>query len=165
MEPDWFARLTPPQASGFSCSQLSLHCSRACAAETRPAHPRSCSFRIRRAITAAFALPLLLPARLAKSVDASLSVASAAPRRALDVVKPWKETLDAMLFAGKLLPNPPLLFLCSLACASAVRTSAPRYSFSSSCVGPAFASALSRRTCAPLPCTPSQHPPDGVLHP
>jgi hypothetical protein len=31
--------------------------------------------------------------------------------------------------------------------------------------GPAFALALSRRTCAPLLCTPSQHPPDGVLHP
>jgi hypothetical protein len=42
---------------------LSLHCPCACAAETRSAHPRSCSFRIRRAITAAFILPLLLPTR------------------------------------------------------------------------------------------------------
>jgi hypothetical protein len=42
---------------------LSLHCPCACAAETRSAHPRSCSFRIRRAITAAFVSPLLLPTR------------------------------------------------------------------------------------------------------
>jgi hypothetical protein len=156
---------TPLRTSGFSCSRLSLLCSRTCAAETRPAHPRSCSFRIRRAITTTFASPLLLPARLAKSVAASLSVASAAPRRALDVVESWKETLDAVLFARKLLLNPPLLLLYSLACASAVRMSAPRYSSSSSSAGPAFASALSRRTFAPLLCTPSQHPPDGVLHP
>jgi hypothetical protein len=39
--PDWFAKPTSPQTSGFSCSRLSLHCSRACAAETRSAH--SCS--------------------------------------------------------------------------------------------------------------------------
>jgi hypothetical protein len=42
---------------------LSLHCPCACAAETRSAHPRSCSFRIRRAITAAFVSPLLLLTR------------------------------------------------------------------------------------------------------
>jgi hypothetical protein len=41
MEPDWFAMPTPPRTSGFSCSRLSLHCSRTCAAETRSAHPRS----------------------------------------------------------------------------------------------------------------------------
>jgi hypothetical protein len=41
MELDWSAMLTPPRTSGFSCSRLSLHCSRACAAETRPAHSRS----------------------------------------------------------------------------------------------------------------------------
>jgi hypothetical protein len=123
-----------------------------CATETRPAHPRSCSFRIRRAITAAFASPLLLPARLAKSVAASLSVASAAPRRALDVVEPWKETLDAMLFAGKLLPNPLLLFLCSLACASAVRTSVPCYSSFSCCRIRAYSGLATS-----LPRTPEPH--------
>jgi hypothetical protein len=37
-------------------------------------------------------------------------VASAAPHRALDVVKPWKETLDAMLFADQLLLNPRRCF-------------------------------------------------------
>jgi hypothetical protein len=42
---------------------LSLHCPCACAAETRSAHPRSCSFQNRRAITAAFVSPLLLPIR------------------------------------------------------------------------------------------------------
>jgi hypothetical protein len=42
---------------------LRLHCPCACAAETWSAHPRSCSFRIRRAITAAFISPLLLPIR------------------------------------------------------------------------------------------------------
>jgi hypothetical protein len=39
--PDWFAKPTSPRTSGFSCSRLSLHCSRACAAETRSAHSRS----------------------------------------------------------------------------------------------------------------------------
>jgi hypothetical protein len=43
IEPDWFAKPTSPRTSGFSCSQLSLHCSRVCAAETRSAHP--CSLR------------------------------------------------------------------------------------------------------------------------
>jgi hypothetical protein len=47
-----------PPAHGFS-----LHCPCACAAETWSAHPRGCSFRIRRAITAAFVSPLLLPTR------------------------------------------------------------------------------------------------------
>jgi hypothetical protein len=64
-------------------------------------------------------------ARRATSIAASPSVASAAPRRALDVVEPWKEALDAMLLAEKLLPNPPLLLLYSLAHASAARTSTP----------------------------------------
>jgi hypothetical protein len=41
IEPDWFAKPTSPRTSGFSCYKLSLHCSRACAAETRSAHPRS----------------------------------------------------------------------------------------------------------------------------
>jgi hypothetical protein len=41
MEPDWFAKPIPPRTLGFSCSELNLHCSRACAAETRSAHPRS----------------------------------------------------------------------------------------------------------------------------
>jgi hypothetical protein len=41
MEPDCFAMPSPPRTSGFSCSRLSLHCSRACAAETRSAHPHS----------------------------------------------------------------------------------------------------------------------------
>jgi hypothetical protein len=96
------------------------------------------------------------PARLAKSVAASLSVASAAPRRALDVVEPWKEALDVMLFADQLLSNPRryfrldhlvLLLLFFLICWTRV------------------ASALSRRTCTPLLYTPSPHPPDGILHP
>jgi hypothetical protein len=42
---------------------LSLHCPCVCAAETRSAHPHSCSFRNRRAKTAAFVSPLLLPIR------------------------------------------------------------------------------------------------------
>jgi hypothetical protein len=42
---------------------LSLYCPCVCAAETRSAHPHSYSFRIRRAITAAFVSPLLLPTR------------------------------------------------------------------------------------------------------
>jgi hypothetical protein len=42
---------------------LSLHCPCACAAETRSAHPHSCSFQNRRAITAAFVSLLLLPTR------------------------------------------------------------------------------------------------------
>jgi hypothetical protein len=45
-----------------------------------------------------------------------------------------------MLLADKLLPNPPLLLLCSCARASAARTSAPCYSSSSccrTCTGPA----------------------------
>jgi hypothetical protein len=41
IRPDWFAMPTPSRPTGFSCSRLSLHCSRACAAETRSAHPRS----------------------------------------------------------------------------------------------------------------------------
>jgi hypothetical protein len=41
IKPDWFTMPTPPRTSGFPCSRLSLHCSRACAAETRSAHPRS----------------------------------------------------------------------------------------------------------------------------
>jgi hypothetical protein len=41
IRPDWFAMPTPPRTSGFPCSRLSLHCSRACATETRSAHPRS----------------------------------------------------------------------------------------------------------------------------
>jgi hypothetical protein len=67
------------------------------------------------------------------------------------VVKPWKETLDAILFADQLLSNPrrcfrrnhlvlQLLFL--LICWTGV------------------ASALSHHIC-----TPSHYPPDGVLHP
>jgi hypothetical protein len=88
---------------------------------------RSCSFRICRAIIAAFASPLLLPARFAITTP------------------------------------PSLLLLYSLACISAARTSTPSYFSSSSSAGPAFASALPRRTCAPSPYTPSQHPPDGVL--
>jgi hypothetical protein len=67
------------------------------------------------------------------------------------VVKLWKETLDAMLFADQLLSNPcrcfrldylVLLLLFFLICCTRV------------------ASALSRRIC-----TLSQYPPDGVLHP
>jgi hypothetical protein len=67
------------------------------------------------------------------------------------VVKPWKETVDTMLFANQLLSNPRrcfrldhlvLLLLFLLICWTGV------------------ASALSCRIC-----TPSQHPPDGVLHP
>jgi hypothetical protein len=67
------------------------------------------------------------------------------------VVILWKETLDAMLFADQLLSNPcrcfrfdhlVLLLLFFLICWTRV------------------ASALSRRIC-----TPSQYPPDGVLHP
>jgi hypothetical protein len=78
-------------------------------------------------------------------------VASAAPRWALDVVKPWKETLDAMLFADQLLSDPHccfrldhlvLLILFLLICWTGI------------------ASALSWRIC-----TPSQYPPDGILHP
>jgi hypothetical protein len=88
---------------------------------------RSCSFRICRAIIAAFASPLLLPACFAITTPS------------------------------------PLLLLYSLVRVSAARTSTPCYFSSSSSAGPAFASALSRRTCAPSPCTPSQHPPDGVL--
>jgi hypothetical protein len=38
MKPNWFAMPTPPRTSGLS---QSLHCSCACAAETRSAHPRS----------------------------------------------------------------------------------------------------------------------------
>jgi hypothetical protein len=37
---------SPPRTSGFSCSRLSLHYSRACAAETQSAHPRSPPCRI-----------------------------------------------------------------------------------------------------------------------
>jgi hypothetical protein len=132
-------------------------------------HPRTRQSNSAR--TSAFALPLLLLARLAKSVAASLSVASAAPRRALDVVEPWKETLDAMLFAGKLLPNPPLLLLCSLACASAIRTSAPRYSSSCCWTHARFGLATSqvpprpslpnyrraRPRCPPCGLVPSRH--------
>jgi hypothetical protein len=33
IEPAWFAMPIPPRTSGFPCSRLSLHCSRACAAE------------------------------------------------------------------------------------------------------------------------------------
>jgi hypothetical protein len=125
---------------------------------------RSCSFRAQRAITAAFASSLLLPARLAITTAASLSVASAAPRRALDVVEPWKEALDAMLFADKLLPNPPLLLLCSLARASAARTSTRRYS-SASAAGPALAPALPRLSaiCA-RPCRVRPWPVSRVCH-
>jgi hypothetical protein len=72
------------------------------------------------------------------------------------MVKPWKETLDVMLFADQLLSNlrrcfrldhPVLLLLFLLICWTRV------------------APALSRRTCTPLLCTTSQHPPDGILHP
>jgi hypothetical protein len=38
---DWFAMPTPPRISGFSCSRLSLHCSRRCTAETHSVCPRS----------------------------------------------------------------------------------------------------------------------------
>jgi hypothetical protein len=67
------------------------------------------------------------------------------------VVKLWKETLDVMLFADQLLSNPRrcfhldhlvLLLLFLLVCWTGV------------------ASALSHRIC-----TPSQYPPDSVLHP
>jgi hypothetical protein len=51
------------ELQGSPAHRLSLHCPCACAAETRSAHPRSCSFRIRRAITAAFVSPHLLPTR------------------------------------------------------------------------------------------------------
>jgi hypothetical protein len=91
------------------------------------------------------------PARLAKSVTASLSVASAAPRRALDVVEPWKEALDIMLFADQLLSNPRRCFrldhLVLLLLFLLIRWTG-------------VASALSHRIC-----TPSQYSPDGVLHP
>jgi hypothetical protein len=40
-ELDWFAMPTPLRTSGFSGSRLSLLCSRTCAAEAGPAHPRS----------------------------------------------------------------------------------------------------------------------------
>jgi hypothetical protein len=39
--PDWFAMPTPSRTSGFFCTRLSLLCSRTCAAEAWPAHPRS----------------------------------------------------------------------------------------------------------------------------
>jgi hypothetical protein len=83
-------------------------------------------------------------------------MASATPRWALDVVKPWEETLDAMLFADKLLSKPRrcfrldhlvLLLFFLLICWTRV------------------ASAVSRCICTPLLCIPLQHPPDGVLHP
>jgi hypothetical protein len=49
------------EPQGPPAHELSLHCPCACAVETRSAHPRSCSFRIRRAITAAFVSPPFLP--------------------------------------------------------------------------------------------------------
>jgi hypothetical protein len=51
---------------------LSLHCPCVCAAETRSAHPHSCSFRNRRAKTAAFVSPLLLPTHLCLCKDRGL---------------------------------------------------------------------------------------------
>jgi hypothetical protein len=141
-EPDWFAMLNPPRTSRSFCSRLNFLCSRTCPLKhgrhTRVAPCRTAVLGCIEAppsssgLTAAFAPQLLLPTRLAKLVAASLSVASAAPHRALDVVKPWKETLDHLV----------LLLLFFLICWTCV------------------ASALSRRIC-----TPSQHPPDGVLHP
>jgi hypothetical protein len=72
------------------------------------------------------------------------------------VVKPWKETLDAMLFADQLLSNPRrhfrldhLVLLLLILFIYWTRV----------------ASALSRCICTPLLCTPSQLPPDGVLYP
>jgi hypothetical protein len=38
MEPDWFAMPTPPRTSRFSCSRLSLLCSRTCAASALLPH-------------------------------------------------------------------------------------------------------------------------------
>jgi hypothetical protein len=72
------------------------------------------------------------------------------------VVKSWKETLDAMLFPDPLLSNPRrcfrldhlvLLLLFLLICWTGI------VSTLSCCIG------------TPLLCTPSQHPPDGVLYP
>jgi hypothetical protein len=52
---------TPPRTSGFSCSRLSLHCSRACAIEIRSAHPRSLLQDRRAWLYLLRAVPVLLP--------------------------------------------------------------------------------------------------------
>jgi hypothetical protein len=140
---------------GSFTHRLSLHCPCACAAETRSAHPRNGSFRIRRAITAAFVSPLLLPTRHA--------ILTSLPPRGL-----WSICIRAVLFAafsstasnvhharpsctvlGRGLSSPcgNTVMLCTPPlCSSLPCIALP----SSSVVGHAFASALPCLSCALL---------------